>query len=79
MDSSKRDKLIDLMAQSATDNAELSSLQDYFYQGQVEILDEKEDNFLIDKALEMGVIDDSDLVDYEQLTLHCRVVIMTAL
>ena len=65
MDSSKRDKLIDLLAQSATDNADLSALQDYFYAGQVEILDEKEDNFLIDTALEMCVIDNDDLVDYE--------------
>jgi hypothetical protein len=28
-------------------------------------LDEKEDNWLIDKALEMGVIDSGDLEDYE--------------
>ncbi len=65
MDSSKRDDLIAKMAESATDNASTESLSDYFYQGQVETLDEKEDNWLIDKALEMGVIDAGDLEDYE--------------
>jgi hypothetical protein len=65
MDSSKRDELIAKMAESATDNASTEALSDYFYQGQVEVLDEKEDNWLIDKALEMGVIDSGDLEDYE--------------
>ena len=65
MDSSKRDELIAKMAESATENADTAALSDYFYQGQVEVLDEKEDNWLIDKALEMGVIDTGDLEDYE--------------
>lgn len=65
MDSSKRDDLIAKMADSITDDADTDALAEFFYQGQVEILDEKDDNWLIDKALELGVIDAGDLVDYE--------------
>ena len=60
MNTEARDQLIAKLADHATDNADTSALKDYFFQGQVEILDEKEDNFLIDIAIELGIIDQTE-------------------
>ena len=53
-----RDKLIDWIADTLTDEADTESLRDYFYQGQVEILDEMDDETLLKRGRELGVIDD---------------------
>lgn len=60
MNTETRDNLIAKLADYATNNADTSALQDYFYQGQVEILDDAEDTFLIDTALELGIIDPAE-------------------
>ena len=48
MDTQTRDNLIAAIAGSRTDNASAESLADYFYQGQVESLDELSDDELLE-------------------------------
>ena len=61
MDSQQRDNLIGKLATRATDDADISTIRDFFFQGQVEILDEKEDEELITLASAMGF----DITEYE--------------
>lgn len=53
-----RETLIEMIAQEWTDNADLSSLMEFFYNEQVKYLDDLTDSELLEKADESGLIVD---------------------
>jgi len=55
-----RNTLIEMIANQMTDNADLDALQDYYYNGTVEFLDDLSDEELLEQADWVGVTSDAE-------------------
>lgn len=53
-----RDTLIEMVAQQNLDNADMDTLMDYFYEGQIAYLEGLDDNELLDAADWAGITGD---------------------
>jgi len=55
-----RDTLIEMIADKMTDDADLETLQDYYYGGTVDFLDDLSDEELLEQADWVGVTNSED-------------------